>query len=76
MRTNNVRKIRAEGGAVVNGWLGIPSSVSAGVMTRSGFDSVAVDLRHGLVDYQFCTNANDSRLLAAKAAERIYAAGG
>ena len=52
MRTNNVKKIWAEGGHVVNGWLGIPSSVSAEVMTHAGFDSVTVDLQHGLVDYQ------------------------
>jgi 4-hydroxy-2-oxoheptanedioate aldolase len=52
MRTNNVKKIWAEGGAVVNGWLAIPSSVSAEVMTHAGFDSVTVDMQHGLVDYQ------------------------
>jgi len=52
MRVNNVNKIWAEGGAVVNGWLGIPSSVSAEIMTHAGFDSVTVDLQHGLVDYQ------------------------
>jgi len=52
MRVNNVKKIWAEGGAVVNGWLGIPSSVSAEIMTHAGFDSVTVDLQHGLVDYQ------------------------
>jgi 4-hydroxy-2-oxoheptanedioate aldolase len=52
MRTNNVKKIWAEGGGVVNGWLGIPSSVSAEVMTHAGFDSVTVDMQHGLIDYQ------------------------
>jgi 4-hydroxy-2-oxoheptanedioate aldolase len=41
------------GGAVVNGWCAIPSAVSAETMaTQGGFDSVTVDLQHGLVDYQ------------------------
>ncbi|MDP6875858.1 MAG: aldolase/citrate lyase family protein [Alphaproteobacteria bacterium] len=52
MRANNVKDIWAKGGHVVNGWLAIPSSVSAEIMTHAGFDSVTVDLQHGLVDYQ------------------------
>ncbi|MFQ5958662.1 MAG: HpcH/HpaI aldolase/citrate lyase family protein [Alphaproteobacteria bacterium] len=51
MRENRVRTIWAEGGAVVNGWLGIPSSVSAENMAHQGFDSLTVDTQHGLVDY-------------------------
>ena len=52
MRANNVKKIWAEGGLVVNGWLGIPSSVSAEVMAHAPFDSVTVDMQHGLVELQ------------------------
>jgi 4-hydroxy-2-oxoheptanedioate aldolase len=52
MRANNVRKIWAEGGFVVNGWLGIPSGVSAEVMAHAPFDSVTVDMQHGLVELQ------------------------
>ena len=52
MRENNVKKIWAAGGAVVNGWLGIPSSVAAENMAQAGWDSLTVDLQHGLVDYQ------------------------
>ena len=52
MRTNNAKNTWANGGGVVNGWLGIPSSVSAEVMTHTRFNSVTVDLQHGLVDYQ------------------------
>ncbi len=51
MRENRVRTIWRQGGAVVNGWLGIPSSVSAENMAHQGFDSLTVDTQHGLVDY-------------------------
>jgi 4-hydroxy-2-oxoheptanedioate aldolase len=51
LRENKVKTIWASGGAVVNGWLGIPSSVSAESMARCGWDSLVVDLQHGLVDF-------------------------
>ena len=38
--------------AVINGWLGIPSSVAAENMAQAQWDSLTVDLQHGLVDYQ------------------------
>ena len=40
-----------EGGAVVNGWLAIPSSFSAETMAHQGWDSLTVDMQHGVVDY-------------------------
>ncbi len=49
---NNVKQIWAAGKAVVNGWLAIPSGFSAEVMAQCGFDSVTVDLQHGVQDYQ------------------------
>ncbi|HEY0420061.1 MAG TPA: aldolase/citrate lyase family protein [Acetobacteraceae bacterium] len=49
---NNVAKIWASGGAVVNGWLAIPAGFSAEVMAQCGFDSVTVDMQHGVQDYQ------------------------
>jgi 4-hydroxy-2-oxoheptanedioate aldolase len=49
--TTNVAKIWASGKAVVNGWLAIPSGFSAEVMAQCGFDSVTVDLQHGVQDY-------------------------
>ena len=51
VRENRIRTIWAQGGAVINGWLGIPSSVSAENMAQAGWDSLTVDLQHGLVDY-------------------------
>ena len=44
MRENKVKSIWASGGAVVNGWLGIPSSVSAENMAHAGWDSLVVDM--------------------------------
>ena len=35
-----------------NGWLSIPSAFSAEVMAHQGFDSLTVDMQHGVVDYQ------------------------
>ena len=52
MRENTLRKVWARGEAAVNGWLSIPSSFSAEVMAHQGFDSLTVDMQHGVVDYQ------------------------
>ncbi len=51
MRANRIRSIWAEGGTVINGWLGIPSSVSAETLSHQGYDSLTIDQQHGLVDY-------------------------
>src|SRR5438067_9994680 len=50
-RANRVREIWAEGKAVVNSWLGVPSSFSAEVMAHAGWDSLVVDMQHGMIDY-------------------------
>jgi 4-hydroxy-2-oxoheptanedioate aldolase len=52
MRENTLRKIWARGEAAVNGWLAIPSAFSAEVMAHQGFDSLTIDMQHGVVDYQ------------------------
>ena len=52
MRANKLLEIWAAGGTAVNGWLHIPSSWSAEVMAHAGWDSVTVDLQHGLSGYQ------------------------
>lgn len=51
MRTNKVRDIWNAGGNVVNGWLASSSSYSAEIMASLGFDSVGLDLQHGMVDF-------------------------
>lgn len=48
MKHNRLRDIWAGGGYVLNGWLHIPSTWSAEVMAHAGWDSLTVDLQHGL----------------------------
>ncbi len=52
MRANRGREIWQAGGAVINGWCGIPSGFSAEVMAHMGWDSLVIDTQHGVVDYQ------------------------
>jgi 4-hydroxy-2-oxoheptanedioate aldolase len=48
MRLNKLKEIWQSGGTVLNGWLHIPSSWSAELMSHAGWDSVTVDMQHGL----------------------------
>jgi 4-hydroxy-2-oxoheptanedioate aldolase len=50
--SNKLRARLAAGKAAVNGWLAIPSGFSAEVMAQCGWDSITVDLQHGVQDYQ------------------------
>jgi 4-hydroxy-2-oxoheptanedioate aldolase len=52
VRENTLKTKWARGEATVNGWLAIPSAFSAEVMAHQGFDSLTVDMQHGVVDYQ------------------------
>lgn len=52
MRANKLRDIWIAGGTAVNGWLHIPSTWSTEVMAHAGWDSLTVDLQHGLSGYQ------------------------
>ena len=51
MRANRLRQLWAEDKAAINGWLAIPSSFSAEVMAHQGWDSLTIDLQHGVIDY-------------------------
>ena len=51
MRKNKAKELMKAGKPVVNGWLSAPSSVTAEVMAHQGFDSLTIDLQHGLTDY-------------------------
>jgi len=51
MRENRLRTLWAEDKAVVNGWLAIPNSFAAEVMAHQGWDSLTIDLQHGVIDY-------------------------
>jgi 4-hydroxy-2-oxoheptanedioate aldolase len=52
MRENTLRSLWKEGKAAVNGWCAIPSSFSAETMAHQGWDTVTVDMQHGVIDYQ------------------------
>ena len=51
MRKNKLKKMFREGKPIINGWLQIPSAFSAEVMAHQGWDSLTVDMQHGLIDY-------------------------
>ena len=51
MRENRLRSIWKSGGAAVNGWLAIPSSFAAETMAHQGWDTLTIDLQHGVTDY-------------------------
>lgn len=50
MRSNRLRELWQAGETAVNGWLAIPSSLSAEIMARQNWDSITVDLQHGGID--------------------------
>jgi 4-hydroxy-2-oxoheptanedioate aldolase len=50
MRDNKLRELWASGGKAVNGWLAIPNSFCAEVMAHQGWDTLTIDLQHGLID--------------------------
>ena len=51
MRENRLRNLWAQGQAAVNGWLAIGNSFSAEVMAHQGWDTLTVDMQHGVIDY-------------------------
>jgi 4-hydroxy-2-oxoheptanedioate aldolase len=52
MRENRLRTLWRDDKAAVNGWLAIPNSFSAEVMAHQGWDTLTIDLQHGVIDYQ------------------------
>lgn len=52
MRENRLRTLWKSGGAAVNGWLAIPNSFASETMAHQGWDTLTVDMQHGVVDYQ------------------------
>jgi len=49
MRENRLRTLWADDKAAVNGWLAIPNGFSAEVMAHQGWDSLTIDMQHGLI---------------------------
>ena len=51
MRKNKLKQLFKSGKPIINTWLSVPSSFSAEVMANQGWDSVTIDMQHGLIDY-------------------------
>jgi len=51
VRENRLRRLWRDGKRTVNAWLGIPSSFSAELMAHQGYESITVDMQHGVIDY-------------------------
>ncbi len=52
MKENPVKALSRQSKPIVNGWLSIPDGFAAEVMARAGWDSVTVDMQHGLSHYE------------------------
>ena len=51
MRKNKLKELFKEGKPIINSWLAVPSSFSAETMANQGWDSLTIDMQHGLIDY-------------------------
>jgi len=52
MRPNLTKAKFLAGEPIINAWLSIPSSYAAEVVASQGFDSVTVDLQHGMMGFE------------------------
>ncbi len=52
MRENRLRTLWKDDRAALNGWLAIPNGFAAETMAHQGWDTLTIDLQHGVVDYQ------------------------
>jgi 4-hydroxy-2-oxoheptanedioate aldolase len=51
MRENRLRTLWRDDQAAVNGWLAIPDGFAAETMAHQGWDTLTIDLQHGVIDY-------------------------
>jgi 4-hydroxy-2-oxoheptanedioate aldolase len=56
MRKNKLKELFKAGKPIINSWLSVPSSFSAEIMANQGWDSVTIDMQHGLIDYPNAVN--------------------
>lgn len=52
MRKNSAKTLLAKGAPITNAWLSIPSGYLAEGAGHQGFDSVTVDLQHGMIGFE------------------------
>lgn len=51
MITNALKPMWADGKATLNGWLAMASPFSAEIMAAQPYDSITIDMQHGLIGY-------------------------
>jgi len=51
VQANGLKKLWKDNKAGLNGWLSIPNGFTAEVMAAQGYDSLTVDMQHGLIGY-------------------------
>ena len=51
MRKNKLKEIFKQAGSAINGWLQIPNSFTAELMANQNWDSLTLDMQHGVIDY-------------------------
>ena len=56
MKQQTLRDCWAKEKGAINAWCSIPSAVTAEMMSLNDFDSITIDMQHGLVDYQAALN--------------------
>ena len=52
MRPNGLRKVWDEGRVALNAWLALGSPYGAEILAKLSYDSVTVDLQHGMFDFE------------------------
>jgi len=50
--SQRLKDVWKQGGATLNGWLSIPSHLSAEAVAVRGFDTVTVDMQHGMIGFE------------------------
>ena len=56
MKQQTLRDCWAKEKGAINAWCSIPSAVTAEMTSLNEFDSITIDMQHGLVDYQVALN--------------------
>ncbi len=51
MKPNHIKQQWKNKQPVLNGWLSIANSFSAEIVAHQGYDSVTIDMQHGIIDY-------------------------
>ena len=51
MNYTKIKNLWSNNKPVLNGWLMLESSITAEIMSRQGYDSLTIDMQHGLIGY-------------------------